>query len=105
MSALSIELLEDLLYGTLFEDRLDLLPRAVILFLHLLATLQLLVFLRIHLEIELPKRVPLEVVEGDVYFLHFGLNLVNDSPEVLHSDLARFIALEEPELMFLFIEI
>ena len=62
-------------------------------------------FFSIHLEVELSKRVPLEVIEGDICFLHFGLDLVNDYPEVLHSDLARFITLEEPELMFLFIKV
>ena len=106
MAALAVELLEDLVNRTLFEDWLDLLfPWIVIVFLHLLATLEFLVLLRVHLEVELSKRVPLEIIKGDVYFVHLGLDLLDDFPQVLHSDLARFITLEEPELAFLFIEI
>ena len=54
MPTLTIELLEDLLDGTLFKNWLNLLPRAIVLFLHLGATLAFLVFLCINLEFELP---------------------------------------------------
>ena len=62
-------------------------------------------FLCLHPEFELSKCIPLEVIEGDIYWFYLRLDLVNDFPKVLYSNLTRLVTLEKPEFVLLLIKI